>query len=118
MMECSGKGTVFFAKEAMDILLLTLSGDTVKAESEHLLAIEDGLKADVAFSGVRGATSGQGLFTSTVTGAGTVALVSAGGPPIALEVAGSGRSWSTRTRSSPARASSTSPSSRTSRGAT
>lgn len=86
MMECTGTGTVWFAKDAMDVLLVDLAGDTIRAESEHLLAIGAGLKIDVAFAGLRGATSGQGLFTSTVTGQGTAALLSAGGPPIALEV--------------------------------
>lgn len=87
LMECTGNGTVWFAKDAMDVLLVELTGDTIRAESDHLLAVGAGLKTDVAFAGLRGATSGQGLFTSTVTGHGTAALVSAGGPPIALEVA-------------------------------
>jgi uncharacterized protein (AIM24 family) len=86
LMECSGHGVVWFAKDAMDVVIVELTGDTIKAESEHLLMIGDGLKTDVSFAGLRGATSGQGLFTSTVTGYGTAALVSAGGPPIALEV--------------------------------
>jgi uncharacterized protein (AIM24 family) len=86
LMECTGHGIVWFAKDAMDVVLVELTGDTIKAESEHLLMIGDGLKTDVSFAGLRGATAGQGLFTSTVTGYGTAALVSAGGPPIALEV--------------------------------
>ncbi|WP_219418552.1 AIM24 family protein [Pseudonocardia nigra] len=86
LMQCSGTGTVWFAKEAMEILVVELAGETLKVESEQLLAISDGLQTDVAFAGVRGATSGQGLFTTTVTGIGTAALLSAGGPPIALEV--------------------------------
>lgn len=86
LMECAGSGTVWFAKDAMEIMLIELQGDTVKAESEQLLLIDAGLKTDVAFAGMRGATSGQGLFTSTVTGHGAVALLSLGGPPIALEV--------------------------------
>lgn len=86
LMECTGTGTVWFAKDAMDVVIVELTGDTIKAESEHLLMIGSGLKTDVSFAGLRGATSGQGLFTSTVSGHGTAALVSAGGPPIALEV--------------------------------
>jgi uncharacterized protein (AIM24 family) len=86
LMRCSGKGTVWFAKDAMDITVIDLAGDTLKVESEQLLAVSDGLKTDVAFAGLRGASSGQGLFTTTVTGIGPVALLSAGGPPIALEV--------------------------------
>jgi uncharacterized protein (AIM24 family) len=86
LMQCSGQGTVWFAKDAMDVVIVELTGDTLKVESEQLLAISDGLRTDVAFAGLRGASSGQGLFTTTVTGAGAVALLSAGGPPIALEV--------------------------------
>jgi uncharacterized protein (AIM24 family) len=86
LMQCSGTGTVWFAKDAMDVVIVELAGDTLKVESEQLLAISDGLRTDVAFAGLRGASSGQGLFTTTVTGAGAVALLSAGGPLIALEV--------------------------------
>lgn len=86
LMQCSGQGTVWFAKDAMEILLVEIAGDTLKVESEQLLALSDKLKTDVAFAGLRGASSGQGLFTTTVSGMGTAALLSAGGPPIALEV--------------------------------
>lgn len=86
LMTCTGHGTVWFAKDAMEVLVVALNGDTLKVESEQLLALSDKLKTDVAFAGMRGASSGQGLFTTTVTGHGTVALLSAGGPPIALEV--------------------------------
>ena len=86
LMTCSGHGTVWFAKDAMEVLVVELHGDTLKVESEQLLALSDKLRTDVAFAGMRGASSGQGLFTTTVTGHGHVALLSAGGPPIALEV--------------------------------
>ena len=86
LMQCSGNGTVWFAKDAMDVVVVELAGDTLNVESEQLLAISDGLRTDVAFAGLRGASSGQGLFTTTVAGSGAVALLSAGGPPIALEV--------------------------------
>jgi uncharacterized protein (AIM24 family) len=86
LMTCSGHGTVWFAKDAMEVLVVELHGDTLKVESEQLLALSDKLRTDVAFAGMRGASSGQGLFTTTVTGHGSVALLSAGGPPIALEV--------------------------------
>lgn len=85
-MTCSGRGTVWFAKDAMEVLLVELSGDTLKVESEQLLAVSDSLRTDVAFAGMRGASSGQGLFTTTVTGHGTCALLSSGGPPVPLEV--------------------------------
>jgi uncharacterized protein (AIM24 family) len=86
LMTCTGQGTVWFAKDAMEVLIVELSGDTLKVESEQLLALSDALRTDVAFAGLRGMSSGQGLATTTVTGHGTVALLSAGGPPVALEV--------------------------------
>ncbi|MGI4895765.1 MAG: AIM24 family protein, partial [Janthinobacterium lividum] len=63
-----------------------LAGEVLKAESEGLLCLSDGLATDVTFIGLQGASSGQGLFTTTVTGHGQVALLSLGGPPIALRV--------------------------------
>lgn len=86
LMTCTGHGTVWFARDAMEVLVVELAGETLKVESEQLLALSDTLRTDVAFAGLRGASSGQGLFTTTVTGSGAVALLSAGGPPIALEV--------------------------------
>ena len=64
LMTCSGSGTVWFAKDAMDVILVELNGDTLKAESEQLLALSDKLTTDVTFAGVRGMSSGQGLFTT------------------------------------------------------
>ncbi|HVL86067.1 MAG TPA: AIM24 family protein [Pseudonocardia sp.] len=86
LMTCTGHGTVWFAKDAMEILVVELAGDTLKVESEQLLALSDKLRTDVVFAGLQGASSGQGLFTTTVTGHGSVALLSAGGPPVALAV--------------------------------
>ncbi len=86
LMHCSGHGTVYFAKDAMEVLLVELAGDTLRVESEQLLALSDKLSTDVAFAGMRGMSSGQGLFTTTVSGHGTAALLSSGGPPIALAV--------------------------------
>ena len=72
---------MWFAKDAMEVLVVELAGDTLRVESEQLLALSDQLRTDVAFAGLRGASSGQGLFTTTVSGVGSVALLSAGGPP-------------------------------------
>ncbi|NIZ93317.1 AIM24 family protein [Kineococcus rubinsiae] len=86
LMEVTGRGTVHFAVGAGYVLVLDLAGDVLKAESEGLLALSDSLRTDVTFTGLQGASSGQGLFTTTVTGHGQVALISLGGPPIALRV--------------------------------
>jgi uncharacterized protein (AIM24 family) len=85
-MECTGHGIVYFAVDAQDVTVVELNNETMQVESRQLLAIDGNLRTDVTFTGLRGASSGQGLFTTTVTGAGSAALLSAGGPPIALEV--------------------------------
>ena len=61
-------------------LLLVLQADG------QLLALAGNLQTNVTFAGLRGASSGQGLFTTVVSGQGQVALLSAGGPLIHLEV--------------------------------
>lgn len=86
LMECQGQGVVYFAVDAQDVTIVELANDTLQVESQQLLLIAGNLRTDVKFSGVRGATTGQGLFTTTVSGQGQVALLSAGGPLIGLEV--------------------------------
>lgn len=85
MMECTGTGVVYLAQDATEIELIELAGDTLQVESSALLAVEGGLKTDIKFTGLRGASSGQGLFTTTVTGHGHAAILS-DGPAIVLEV--------------------------------
>lgn len=85
LMECAGHGTVYLAQQAADITVISLGGDTLLVESSSVLAVSAGLRTDVKFTGLRGATSGQGLFTTAVTGNGQVAIVS-DGPAVVLEV--------------------------------
>ncbi|MEX0429401.1 AIM24 family protein [Nocardioides sp. DS6] len=85
LMECTGAGRVTLAQDALDVTLVDLPGDTLQVESESILAVTDGLRLDVRFTGLRGMTTGQGLATTTVTGHGQVALLS-DGPLIGLEV--------------------------------
>jgi uncharacterized protein (AIM24 family) len=86
LMDCTGSGVVYLALDAQDITLVELTNETLQVESRQLLALVGQLRMDVKFAGVRGAASGQGLFTTTVTGTGQVAILSAGGPLIGLEV--------------------------------
>ncbi|MEU7630161.1 AIM24 family protein [Nocardia sp. NPDC049220] len=86
LMECSGHGRVFFAVNAQHVTVVDLNNETLQVESQQLLAFAGNLRTDVRFAGLRGASSGQGLFTTTVSGQGQVALLSAGGPLIHLEV--------------------------------
>lgn len=85
LMTCSGAGRVYLAQDAMDVTVVQLQNDRLTVESDHILAVTDGLQLDVQFSGLRGMTSGQGLATTTVTGTGQVAITSQG-PLIALAV--------------------------------
>jgi uncharacterized protein (AIM24 family) len=85
LMDVSGKGVVYIANMAMEINLVQLAGEKIWVEASNLVALEAKLKTDQKFNGLRGASSGQGLFTTTVEGQGTVALLS-DGPTIGLEV--------------------------------
>lgn len=87
LMEVSGMGRVYLAANAQTVTIVELNNDSLQVEAEQLLLIDGQLRMDVKFAGLRGAASGgQGLFTSVVSGNGRVALLSGGGPIIALEV--------------------------------
>jgi uncharacterized protein (AIM24 family) len=86
LMECTGAGRVYLAEDALDVTVVDLDNDTLTVESEHILAVTEGLKLDVLFAGLRGMTSGQGLATTKVVGTGQCAITS-DGPLIGLEVA-------------------------------
>jgi uncharacterized protein (AIM24 family) len=84
-MSCVGSGTIWFADMAQEITVIPLRGQKLFIESSALLVYDTSLRTDVAFAGLRGASSGQGLFTTTVEGQGAVAIIS-DGPALALEV--------------------------------
>jgi uncharacterized protein (AIM24 family) len=85
LMEMSGHGVVYLASNATEVEIVELAGETLSVESSALLAVGPGLRTDVSFAGLRGASTGQGLFTTTVTGHGQVAVLS-DGPAVVLEV--------------------------------
>jgi uncharacterized protein (AIM24 family) len=92
MMKSHGTGTVHYAHQGQFVSIVRLDNETLYAESESLLAFDSGLRSGTMFIGnqglqqmVRGAVSGQGLFTTTVQGRGELALL-CDGPAIALEV--------------------------------
>ncbi len=86
LMECQGQGRVYLAQDALDVTVVVLDNDRLTVESQHILAVTDGLRLDVQFAGLRGMTTGQGLATTTVTGSGQCAITS-DGPMIPLAVA-------------------------------
>ncbi|MFD4835591.1 AIM24 family protein [Streptomyces sp. SID4919] len=85
VMEVRGQGTCWFADRASEINLVNLQGDTLYVEASNLLATDAGLRTGTTFTGLRGASQGGGLFTTTVEGHGQAALTS-DGPAIVLRV--------------------------------
>ncbi|KIE27265.1 hypothetical protein LK08_10140 [Streptomyces sp. MUSC 125] len=85
VMEVRGDGTCWFADRAAEINLIDLRGDRLCVESSNLLAADAGLRTGTTFTGLRGASQGNGLFTTTVEGHGQAAITS-DGPAVVLRV--------------------------------
>ncbi|RFC72246.1 AIM24 family protein [Streptomyces sp. AcE210] len=85
VMEVKGQGTCWFADRASEISVVNLRGDKLFVESSNLLCTDAGLRTGTSFTGVRGASQGNGLFTTTVEGHGQAAITSEG-PAVALRV--------------------------------
>ncbi|MGW3684358.1 AIM24 family protein [Streptomyces prasinus] len=87
LMTVEGSGTVLFGHGGHHIQVIDLSGDTLYVEADRLLAFEGTLEQGTMFLGsqggvmgmVRGQVSGQGLFTTTLKGHGSVAVMAHGG---------------------------------------
>jgi uncharacterized protein (AIM24 family) len=86
VMEVKGHGTCYFADRASEINLVRLSGEKLYVEASNLLATEATLRTGTTFTGLRGASQGNGLFTTTVEGVGQAAITS-DGPAVVLRVA-------------------------------
>ncbi|WP_431980494.1 AIM24 family protein [Streptomyces qinglanensis] len=85
VMEVKGRGTCYFADRACDIGLVRLNGEKLHVEASNLLCTDSGLRTGTSFTGLRGASQGNGLFTTSVEGTGQAALMSAG-PAVLLRV--------------------------------
>ena len=87
MMATTGSGTVLYGLRGLHVTVLELDGtEQLVVEADRLLAHDADLQTSVQFLGsgglrgvVRGAATGQGLFTTQLSGAGSVALLSHGG---------------------------------------
>ncbi|NJQ00775.1 AIM24 family protein [Streptomyces zingiberis] len=86
MMEVRGEGTCWFADRATEINLVPLRGEKLHVEASNLLAADAGLRTGTVFTGLRGASQGNGLFTTVVEGTGQAAITS-DGPAVVLRVA-------------------------------
>ncbi|HEX8303261.1 MAG TPA: AIM24 family protein [Jatrophihabitans sp.] len=91
MMAATGNGEVHYGRAGLHVTVVPLQGDRLVVESSRLLAHTANLQSAVVplSSGgsgggglrgmVRGAVTGQGLFTTQLSGQGAVALLSHGG---------------------------------------
>lgn len=87
LMTVQGNGTVMFGHGGHHIQVIGLSGDTLYVEADRLLAFDGSLEQGTMFMGaqggvmgmVRGQVTGQGLFTTTLRGHGSVAVMAHGG---------------------------------------
>ena len=68
LMEVTGQGTCYIADMANEINLVELRGEKMWVEASNLVALDNGLRTDQTFNGLRGASTGHGLFTTTVEG--------------------------------------------------
>jgi uncharacterized protein (AIM24 family) len=87
LMQASGSGELFVAKDAMLVHVLSLDNDSLTVNGENILAFEAGIDWDI--TRIKGGATGMlagGLFNVGLRGTGLVALVS-DGEPLRLDVA-------------------------------
>ncbi|WP_026819010.1 AIM24 family protein [Arthrobacter castelli] len=81
MMRVSGQGEVFFARQANNIFLMQLEGDSVSVASKNLLAMDASINWDIRRVQGAGAVSG-GVFNMLLEGQGMVGICCEGEPLI------------------------------------
>lgn len=81
LMRVSGQGEVFFADQAGYVYLLTLDNEAISINSRNLMAFDAALSWDINRIKGAGMATG-GLFNTTVTGSGAVAINVVGKPVV------------------------------------
>ncbi|MCK7627680.1 AIM24 family protein [Streptomyces sp. RS10V-4] len=87
LMTVEGDGTVMFGHGGHHVHVIDLTGETLYVEADRLLAFDGSLSQGTMFLGaqggvmgmVRGQVTGQGLFTTTLAGHGSAAVMAHGG---------------------------------------
>jgi uncharacterized protein (AIM24 family) len=87
LMTVEGQGSVMFGHGGHHVHVIDLTGETLYVEADRLLAFDGSLQQGTMFMGaqggvmgmVRGQVTGQGLFTTTLKGHGSVAVMAHGG---------------------------------------
>ncbi len=86
LMVAKGSGKVYYGYNGLFVTIISASNEIIYVESETLLAFDARLRTGTVFLGnqggvqgvLRGAVSGQGLFTTTLQGTGEIAILSDG----------------------------------------
>jgi uncharacterized protein (AIM24 family) len=81
LMRVTGQGEVFFASKAGYVNLVELTGDAISVNGRNLLAFDAALEWDINRTKGAGMLAG-GLFNTTVSGQGMVALHTIGSPVV------------------------------------
>ncbi|KWW98926.1 AIM24 family protein [Carbonactinospora thermoautotrophica] len=83
LMRCEGSGRVFFAREARDIQIIELEGESLTVNGDNVLAFEATLDWDIRRVEGLGVFLG-GVFNTVFTGYGALAIT-CDGPPVVLD---------------------------------
>lgn len=86
LMVAKGSGKVYYGFNGLFVTIIKAANETIYVESDTLLAFDARLRSGTMFLGnqggvqsiVRGAVTGQGLFTTTLQGTGEIAILSDG----------------------------------------
>lgn len=81
LMGVSGSGEIFLANRGADVHVIHLDDESISINGANILAYTDGLQDDIVFMRGAGMLSG-GLFNTTLTGTGQVAIVTDGSPVV------------------------------------
>ncbi|MDZ7674002.1 MAG: AIM24 family protein [Acidimicrobiales bacterium] len=79
LMRATGSGEIFLANQGADVHIIELENDALSINGQSILAYEDTLQSDIQLMRGAGMMSG-GLFNTTLTGSGQVAICSDGTP--------------------------------------
>jgi uncharacterized protein (AIM24 family) len=81
LMRCSGAGELFLARDAREIFLIQLEGDSLTVNGDNLLAFDTAIEWDIRrVEGV--SVLAGGLFNTVLSGTGWVAISSFGTPVV------------------------------------
>lgn len=82
LMRVTGAGEIFLANMGADVHVIEMDNDAISVNGANILAYSAGLQSDIQFMRGAGMIAG-GLFNTTLTGSGQVAIVT-DGPPLVL----------------------------------